>query len=193
MMHADIKAHLWRIRVGLGHTKACKGPCGEQKLFTEFHKEKRGTYGVRSDCKKCCSANRAARSRQRRKDNPEAERLKQRDYLRKAYTENRNGIRQYIRSQKVARRARLKSPPTWTSWAELKDVYIKTRELQITTGVLHETDHIYPLQGKTVTGLHCPSNMRALPRSINQAKGNKLPGDLQHELWTDDPVEVFYG
>lgn len=36
-------------------TKRCT-KCGEQKLFSEFSKQSSGKYGLRSRCKKCCSA-----------------------------------------------------------------------------------------------------------------------------------------
>lgn len=42
------------------------------------------------------------------------------------------------------------------------------------TGTRHEVDHIVPLKGKTVRGLHVETNLRVIPHTENRQKGNKL-------------------
>jgi hypothetical protein len=39
-------------------------------------------------------------------------------------------------------------------------------------GFAWEVDHIIPLQGDTVSGLHVPTNLQVIPRSVNRAKWN---------------------
>jgi len=43
------------------------------------------------------------------------------------------------------------------------------------SGKPHHVDHIIPLQGKKVSGLHVFSNLRVIPGSDNVKKSNKYP------------------
>jgi 5-methylcytosine-specific restriction endonuclease McrA len=43
-----------------------------------------------------------------------------------------------------------------------------------TTGERYVVDHIIPLQGEAVCGLHVPWNLRVITQEENLAKSNKL-------------------
>ena len=43
----------------------------------------------------------------------------------------------------------------------------------IMTGIKWHVDHIIPLQGKLVSGLHTVENLQVIPAKINMRKGNR--------------------
>lgn len=71
------------------------------------------------------------------------------------------------------RAARRQATPPWltdTQIAQIEAVYEEARRLSQETGVPHEVDHIVPLAGKVVSGLHVPWNLRAIPKVANNRR-----------------------
>lgn len=89
--------------------------------------------------------------------------------------------RSLVTSYKAARRARvLQATPAWLTeehWVAIRSVYAEAEKLTKETGIRHEVDHIVPLQGKTVCGLHVPWNLRAIPATRNNRRPRVWRGE----------------
>lgn len=75
-----------------------------------------------------------------------------------------------VRARQLAKR--LRTPP-WADLDQISAVYREAARLTQETGVPHEVDHVIPLQGELVSGLHVSSNLQILHRSANRSKGAK--------------------
>ena len=72
--------------------------------------------------------------------------------------------------------AQLQRTPAWDSYAHLIVAkYQLAAMLSQASGTQHHVDHIIPLQGRKVSGLHVFSNLRVIPGSDNAKKSNKFP------------------
>ena len=79
--------------------------------------------------------------------------------------------RQKHNLKEANRRAKkLNATPKWLS----KEDKIKIKEIYMTCPDGWHVDHIIPLQGKDVSGLHVPWNLQHLPAKENIIKGNKV-------------------
>lgn len=82
--------------------------------------------------------------------------------------------------QRVVRRSsRLRrATPQWANQSAIDEVYKAARRLTMETGVSHQVDHVIPLHGQTVCGLHVESNLRVVPADVNRMKSNRFSAAL---------------
>lgn len=66
-----------------------------------------------------------------------------------------------------------KAMPGWANAGLIKAIYAEAVRKTKETGIQHEVDHIIPLRGKKVTGLHCEANLRVVTKAENRSKGAK--------------------
>lgn len=107
----------------------------------------------------------------------------------KAWQEaNKEKVAEYNRKWKQANRdrhnalcmkrhaAKMNRTPPWLTkehYAQMREVYNMAKELSKQQGIKYEVDHIVPLQGETVSGLHVPWNLQILSQFDNRSKLNR--------------------
>ena len=64
--------------------------------------------------------------------------------------------------------------PSWADLNAIRSIYAECQKVTMETGIEHHVDHIIPLKGRNVTGLHVESNLRIITKSENCRKSNKL-------------------
>lgn len=178
--------------------KLCR-KCGETKPVSEFPKDRNRSDGLHSNCKACRVAQsvdwerrnaerRAAYKRKLRAESPsyaETGRAYSQSY-RATYPERaRASVKAYalrnphsVVQSSANRRARAKvATPKWG--LDEFDRFVKEEAARLAkrrnqaTGIDWHVDHIEPLQGKLVSGLHIWNNLQVIPASINFSKGNR--------------------
>ena len=64
--------------------------------------------------------------------------------------------------------------PSWADTEAIETIYRQAQRMTKETGVPHDVDHVIPLQGKLVSGLHVVENLAVIPRFANRSKSNKF-------------------
>jgi hypothetical protein len=158
-------------------TKTCT-KCKSEKEVSQFYRHSGGLYGVKSQCKVCVNARNSAYL----KNNPDVrakvskkqeQREEVKDY-RKLYQKTNRGLFRHYNMKRYAKK-KSASPP-WLTQEHLDKIagfYYHARDCELVSGQPYHVDHIVPLQGKDVCGLHVPWNLQVLPSDVNQSKSNK--------------------
>jgi hypothetical protein len=184
----------------------CCSKCGVHKSLDKFSKHSGSRDGLRGYCKDCHTAystrwiaeNREHYNKRIRDDraaNPDKYRQWSNAYkesdphhfreVKRAWVKNNPEkrkaiIRKYHSTRHVedlmkvrARQAaKLRATPAWADEDAMLEIYREARRLGM------QVDHIVPLRGRFVCGLHCEANLRPLPQAENKAKGNRHWPDM---------------
>lgn len=60
--------------------------------------------------------------------------------------------------------------PNWADKKAIKAIYEEARRRTLASGIPHEVDHVLPIQGRKVCGLHVEYNLQILTASENISK-----------------------
>jgi hypothetical protein len=99
------------------------------------------------------------------------------DKFRKQHEEYRkSNLGKYAAKEAKRRSTKFNATPHWLTSCQIKEVeafYWLARDLKAISGQEYHVDHIVPLKGKKVCGLHVPWNLQVLPSDINLSKSNR--------------------
>lgn len=132
-------------------------------------------YKNKTECKSCFNKAYFKQHRSRMtllrkewiKNNPH----KDKEYKNQFQSEHRDKYLKLHKHEEAKRRAKkLKATPQWLTkedWSKIKEIYANCPDG-------YHVDHIIPLQGEDVSGLHVPWNLQYLTAKDNLSKSNKL-------------------
>ncbi len=167
--------------------------CKETKNLSEFGKLATNKDSLHTQCKSC---KRAYYSKYRSnnsdtinntnkkwaKDNPNKVKKSHEKYRKDNQAKVKESGKKWIEANKgyvnanaaKYRASKIKATPSWSETEKIKEVYAGAKRLENITGLNYHVDHILPLNGKNVCGLHCWQNLQVLEANINIIKSNKL-------------------
>lgn len=126
--------------------------CYKVLNYTNFDKDANDSYGRASQCKSCTSIKNASFYAHNK------------DTYHKKYIEDN---REDYTARNAKRRAtKLNATPSWANLSLIREIYRCAEGMHV--------DHIIPLQGATVCGLHVENNLQYLTPEENMKKSNKL-------------------
>lgn len=148
--------------------------CGQIKILDLFPIKKGNKDGRHSHCKSCRAIYDKTRyNSKNRSELYQANLQNEREKRRKYYQQHKVD---YYANKAKRRAATLQRTPKWLNafhFAAIKLFYSKAKHLR-ENGFDYEVDHIIPLQGVNVSGLHVPWNLRIIEKFKNRSKGNRI-------------------
>lgn len=138
--------------------------CGLEKPLDCFAKNKKQKDGLQCYCKQCHNSMKIAWSSNNKEKN--------RKYQQEWYSRSPENKTYSVGKRKMREAVQLQAIPPWYEKNAVDTVYHKAAEFGF------HVDHIVPLNGKTVCGLHCWDNLQLLDGPLNLSKGNREWPDM---------------
>lgn len=164
----------------------CCNQCKIEKPLDAFYKKKGAKDGLFWWCRDCHKTYVKAKYHKLAED--EAYRQAERERIRAFHKQNPEKIKgwnaRYLAANKPKLNAKSKAyvlsrerrTPDWLTQDDLwmlEEAYELAAKRTIMFGFRWDVDHILPLHGKLVSGLHVPQNVQVIPASVNRSKSNR--------------------
>lgn len=154
--------------------------CGDSKPVEQFGQNKRKKDGLQPLCKPChCESVKA----QYRKDPDKVKRRaaqwcednrSRSNAIKRRWIDNNKGKHRALVAKRQAAKLDRTIPLAPEHEAAIKHIYAFAKYISEKTKITHHVDHIVPLQGKEMTGLHVPWNLQVVSARQNLVKSNKV-------------------
>jgi hypothetical protein len=166
--------------------KVCS-KCKVEKPFSEYQKNKSNKDGFQYQCKQCrkesCHQSykkNFEKNADTRKKRDLAWRLENREkHLAKLqkYRESTRGKAKKCALEKKREASKLNRTPKWADFDKIQMYYNVCAFFNEVNGYTkYHVDHVVPLQGKNVSGLHVQNNLQVILAQDNVRKGNRHNG-----------------
>lgn len=151
--------------------------CNKEKAREEFTKKMSGTLGKR--CRDCRTTYKTENNKKHAKTRADKQKERYRkatacplskawlNNKRRKYRKTPNGAASHLASTRARQAGLGKATPTWVDRKTLNQIY------RCRPDGFH-VDHVIPLNGSDVCGLHVPWNLQYLSSEENLKKGNKV-------------------
>lgn len=189
-IHQERRAAAELAAQGLKRCSSCK----QVKSTAEFHIRRASNDGRAYRCPDCVKAFSKkwrqanpdafsiwhAENREHRSQTHRQWRERNIEQRKKAYAEwakaNPHKVNALIAKRNAIKRHAL---APWADQNAIRAIYAEASRLTRETGIRHEVDHIYPLQGEICCGLHVENNLQILTKVENIRKKNRMPEEYE--------------
>jgi hypothetical protein len=149
--------------------RVCK-TCNVEKPIVDFYKHNCGHCHTCKSCYKIRANNWAKSNKEKRLAIVKKSRTKT-----TVWKKYKNNWKSVNGQSAEARAIRLQRIPKWATKEDLwliREAHLLARVREKVTGFKWHVDHIIPLKGSLVSGLHLPDNIQVIPAIMNIRKNN---------------------